>query len=163
MPELQWVAVKVTPHRHGLPAGVWEETELESFKDTGRYLRAGAMRSYLASGPRTLGGHKDCLQEIARRVPKASAWMVESGGIESGILAEIAGPVVSLAVLAGDPAEWKSSLASRLASVDAPILTGGLLPEQLSPHFGGRQSFRLREGEWVTEELLAFVRERLLV
>ena len=163
MPELSWIAVKVTPHRHGLQDGLREETELESEKDSGRYLRAGATRSYLFSTPQTLTEHGDFLREISRQVPEASAWMVESGGIEPGMLAEIVGPVVSLAVLSGDPAEWKPSLASRLASIDALVLTEGLLTEQLSPPFCGKRSFRLPAGEWVTAELLAFVQERLCV
>jgi hypothetical protein len=89
--------------------------------------------------------------------------MVESGGIEREILEEIAGPMVSLAVLSGGPAEWKPSLASRLGSIDALLLTKGLLTEQLSPQFCVKRSFLLPEGEWVTAELLAFVRERLLI
>ena len=163
MPEFQWVAVKVTPHLHGLQDGLTEERELESAKDTGRYLRAGAMRSYLYSAPQTLTGYGDFLREISRQVPAATAWLIESGGIEREILEEIAGPVVSLAVVSGDAAEWKPSLASRLSFIDALLLTKGLLTEQLSPRFCIRRSFGLPEGEWVTAELLAFVRERLLV
>jgi hypothetical protein len=163
MPEFQWVAVKITPHLHGSPDALKEETELESPKDTGRYLRAGAIGSYLASVLQTVGARKDLFREISLRVPETCAWMVESGGIETGIVAEIAGPVVSLAVLSGDSAEWKSSLVSRLASIDALVLTEGLLTEQLSPQFCGSQSFRLPEGKWVTSELLEFLRGRLLV
>lgn len=161
IPEFSWVAVKVTPHLHGLQDALREETELESAKDTGRYLRAGARRSYLVSTPQTLTGYGALLREVWRSVPEASVWLVESGGIEREIREEIAGPVVSLAVVAGDPAEWKPSLALRLASVEALVLSEGFLNEQLSPQFCGKRSFRLAEGEWVTEELVAFVRERL--
>jgi hypothetical protein len=113
--------------------------------------------------PQTLTGYGDLLREISRSVPEASVRLVESGGIEREILEQIAGPVVSLAVVSGDPAEWKSSLMPRLPSIDALVLTKGLLTEQFSPQFCGKRSFRLPDGDWVTAELLAFVRERLLV
>lgn len=163
MPEFQWVAVKVTPHLHDREAGLHEETELESSKDTARYLRAGAMRSYLISASRSSNAiaNAQLLGKVAQLAPVAAAWIVESGGMDAGDLDEIAGPVVSLAILTGRVEEWKPSVLLRLASADALVVTGGGLPEQLSPELQSISSFYLPEGKWVSAELLSFIRARL--
>ena len=161
--EFSWVAVKVTPHLHGLPAGLWEETELDSPKDTGRYQQAGAIRSFLVTRPKSSDstGISQLLEDVAQRAPQVTAWVVESGGMESEVLAKVAGPVVSLAVLAGSVEEWKPSLELHLASMDALVLSGGFAPEQLSQELQNKPSFLLPESQWVTAELVAFVRKRL--
>ena len=162
MPEFQWVAVKVTPHLHDRQAGLREETELDSSKDTARYLRAGAMRSFLISASRSSHAiaNGQLLGKVAQLAPVAAAWIVE-GGVDAGDLNEIAGPVVSVAILRGRAEEWKPSVLSRLASADALVVTGGGLPEQLSPELQSISSFYLPEGQWVSAELLSFVRARL--
>jgi hypothetical protein len=121
MPERRWVAVKVSPHRHGLPPeltpGLTQETEPESQKDTGRYLRAGATASFWI--PAANSYWKDELVELLRE-PSTSSWQ---------------------------------------DCADALVLAGGLSREQLPQELQGMRSFQLPPGEWLTGELLKFVRE----
>jgi len=167
-PELRWVAVKVTPHRHGfgkgLPAGLWEETERESRKDTGRYLEAGAVASFLSVGV-NLPSKDECTKlfgEVSRRVPEATAWMVESGGIDLSGMAEGRGPVLLLAVLGCDVEQWKPASQARLASVAALVLPAAFSQDRLPLELQAMKSFSLAQGEWLSEELLHFVREGTL-
>jgi len=165
MPERRWVAVKVSPHRHGLPPELTpeltQETEPESQKDTGRYLRAGATASFWIPGANSYWKDElvELLREVSRLAPEANAWIVESGRIDRSVLAAVLGPVLSLAVLGADVKEWKPSTSSWQDCADALVLAGGLSREQLPQELQGMRSFQLPPGEWLTGELLKFVRE----
>jgi hypothetical protein len=162
IPEYSWIAVKMSPHVHGLSSGLSEERESNSPKDTGRYLRAGAIGAFFISAPQPSSVEQpDHLRQVAQQAAEATAWMVESGRVDEGVLAQVAGPVVQLAILAGSVETWKPSLSSRLASMDAFVLTGGLLPERFPQRLPSKPIFHLPEGVWVSQDLVAFVRKSL--
>lgn len=153
IPELRWVAVKASPHRHGMQEGVWEETVRDSEKDTGRYLRAGAERSWLVSAvveQRADGAIRDLR-------PEGTSLLIESNQIDSGSIAELGEAVVSLAVLAGPVEDWKPSLAARLAAVDALVITVGATRESLPMGLTGKRTFLLPQGQWVAPDLVRLV------
>lgn len=163
LPEYRWIAVKVSPHRHDLPDGLWEETDRHSEKDTGRYLAAGAWRSFLVSGALSAASMvgSDWLGEAQRRAPEADGVLVESGSDLPAMAAQAGEPVVRLAVLAGLETEWKRSLWGRIDSLDAVVLSAGLTQEVLPPQLRYQPVFRLVEGNWSSSELVDFVRGAL--
>jgi hypothetical protein len=165
MPELRWVAVKITPHRHGIAGTgpIFEEFDSASEKDTGRYLAAGAARALLISG---VGA--DAVEsaltpalEAIRAVPEAGSLLIESNRIEPRLVAKPAEPVFCLAVVAGSEPEWKPSLNRWLAHADALVLTGGVAAEALSSELRRRPVFCLPQDRWVTAGLLHAVRRGL--
>jgi len=161
MPELRWVAVKVSPHVHDLGEELWEELDFRSTKDTGRYLAAGTRRSFLISGVPELRS-AELVTEARSRARLCDAVLVESNRIAAGMVASRGERVVSIAVLAGAEPEWKPSLLDCAGSVDALVLAGGVLPEEFDSPFLRKPVFGLTAGQWSVPELVGFVRGRLL-
>jgi hypothetical protein len=160
LPELRWAAVKVTPHLHGVDGGLWEELDRGSSTDTGRYLRAGAGRAFLISNVSD-EGIPELLMRARNGCAEASALLVESNRVDPGMLVDRGERAVRLAVLSGPVVGWKVSLRGRIDDVDALVLTGGLSLEELPAEVGEKAVFRLAAGQWLSPELLAFVRERV--
>jgi hypothetical protein len=161
IPELRWVAVKVTPHLHDVGEEVWEEIDGGSDKDTGRYLAAGARRAFLiggASESRAAG----LIGEARRGAPECDALLVESNRIAAGVVANRGERVVSIAVLAGAESEWKASLRECVGSVDALVLADGVSAEGFESPFLRRPVFGLAAGQWSVPELVRFVRGKLM-
>lgn len=161
MPEPNWLAVKVTPHLHGVDGGLWEEEDQESSTDTGRYLRAGAAHAFLISNVSD-EGIPELLLRARDGCAEASALLVESNRVDPEMVVDRGERTVCLAVLSGPVAGWKASLRGRMDGADAVVLTGGLSLEELPAGVGEKVMFRLAEGQWLSPELLAFVRERIV-
>ena len=191
LPELGWVGVKVSPHGHGkhgdgtgiklalvyegnsnsgangldrlkreaenstcTDVPVWEEQDPMSSKDTGRYLMAGARRAFLVSGG------ADCLCGIRREA--AESLLVESNRESLESLAGAHEALLRVAVLGGIVTEWKKSLWETVEQVDGVVLTGGFPVEQLPWELRRRRLFWMMPGEWISHELIKFVRGRLV-
>jgi hypothetical protein len=161
MPELRWLAVKVSPHAYVMGQAIWEETDRNSEKDTGRYLAAGAERAFLVSEVQE-GQATTSVAEARARALECDAMLVESNRLVPEVLAKPGEPTVCLAVLAGPEEEWKASLAGFVGRADAVVLTGGLSPEKFASLFGQRPVFSLREGQWSEPDLLRFARGHLI-
>ncbi|WP_263351844.1 hypothetical protein [Acidicapsa acidisoli] len=161
MPELQWMAVKVTPHLHDVGEEVWEELDEGSDKDTGRYLASGARRSFLISGA-SESRAAALIGEVRNCAPECDALLVESNRIAAGVVASRGERVCSIAVLAGTESEWKPSLRECVGGVDALVLANGLSPEEFESPFLRKPVFGLVAGQWLVPELVRFVRARLL-
>jgi len=162
LPELRWGAVKVTPHFHDVDKELWEELDLRSAKDTGRYLAAGARRAFLissASKSRTT----ELISEARNCAPECNALVVESNGIAAGVVANRGERFCSIAMLAGAESEWKASLRECVGNVDALVLAGGVSPEEFESPFLRKPVFALAAGQWSVPELVRFVRGRLLL
>ena len=162
MPEFRWVAVKVTPHVHGVGDELWEELDFRSDKDTGRYLAAGALRSFLISGmseSRAAG----LFREVRSRTVLCDALLVESNRVAAGTVANRGERFCSIAMLAGAESEWKASLRECVGNVDALVLAGGVSPEEFESPFLRKPVFALAAGQWSVPELVRFVRGRLLL
>ena len=157
LPELRWVAVKVSPHLHRDEA-TWEEPDRNADKDTGRYLAAGARRAFMISDS---PDSETSILDALRLVPRSGSLLVESNRIDGALLARADEPVVSLAVLAGAESDWKASLWERFETTDALVLTGGLACEGLPVELQVKPAFRLEDGRWFSPELIKFVRARL--
>jgi hypothetical protein len=160
LPELRWVAVKVTPHLHR-DEEIWEEVDFRSGKDTGRYLAAGAGRAFLVGGV----GVADAAGLVVgarSRAALCDGLLVESNRITAGSVARPGERVVTLAVLAGAEAEWKASLRECVGGVDALVLGSGLDANGFESPFRRKPVFSLGEGHWCVPELVRFVRGRLV-
>lgn len=114
----QWTALKITSHNHDSagvePYALTEETAATA-TDSGRYLAAGAVRSYLlrASGAQ-LGKALSSLKPILNPAGNVI--------IESNRIIDLVQPDLYLLVV--DPAvdDWKASALRNLSSVDAIVV-----------------------------------------
>ncbi len=158
LPELQWMAVKATSHEHAAVAGLWEETDRASTKDTGRYLAAGAARSFLVAGA------QECLAQWVSPAHRGDAggMLVESNRVSMECLAGIGERTMQLAVLDESVWGWKPSLGACVVEADALVLTGGFPVEQLPAELRKKRIFWMVRGSWTSAELILYVRERLI-
>jgi hypothetical protein len=174
MPEMRWTAFKITQFGHGMCSANGEPCDCETAEhtlavseeraggdsgtDSGRYLAAGAERSFWV---RTRQGD---LAEAMPRIRKELA-LVQNAIIESNSILRFLRPDLYLSVL--DPAieDFKDSARYFLDRADAV-----LVPERVlgRPEWKG-VSLKLVEGTpvlamrppvYVTDEILAFVRKK---
>ena len=175
MPEMQWTAFKITQFGHGMcsangepchcetaehTVAISEERECgDSTTDSGRYLAAGAARSFWV---RTRQGN---LSEAMPRIRKEIA-LAENVVIESNSILRFLQPDLYLSVLDPRTADFKDSAKYFLDRADAVLIAEGALGH---PEWKG-VSLKLVEGTpilairppvYVTDELVKFVRERL--
>ncbi len=158
--EFQWTAIKISTHRHGAAEGgapfqLVEETAPGS-GDSGRYLLAGAVRAYwLRTGAAGL--------EPA--VPPLRKILAESGDaiIESNTVLHFVRP--DLVLFVADPAveDWKKSAAELWDRADAVVLIDRGAGTLARAGRAGPPTFIARPPEWVSEQLMAFIRRRRLL
>ncbi len=179
LPEFRWTAVKITQYGHGICSAngeacdcatadhtiaVSEERSRESGTDSSRYLAAGAARSWWV---RTQQGE---LHEAMPRVRKILADAEAGAGnviVESNSVLRFLRPDLALSVL--DPAveDFKPSALRYLDRVDALVVPAGAAVEGgwrgvSGALVAGKRRFEFRAPEYVTSELVEFVRERLM-
>jgi hypothetical protein len=149
-PELGWTAIKLSHH------GCEEQSAPVVFEwgktsgDTGRYLAAGAKKAAMA---RVMPGRViEAIPDLLGLSGSGRNVIVESVGVM-----EFVKPDLFLLVVDPANADFKES-ARRFASRASAVLAhGGELPEFLADAV----VFRIRSGEFVTAEVLEFVRGRL--
>ena len=175
MPEMHWTAFKVTQFGHGMCSANGEPCDCEtaehtvavseervggdSTTDSGRYLTAGAVRSFWV---RTRSGDlADAMPRIRREIAQA-----ENVVIESNSILRFLQPDLYLSVLDPETEDFKESAKYFLDRADAVLVPEGELGR---PAWKG-VSLKLMEGTpvlairppvYVTEEVVDFVRERL--
>jgi hypothetical protein len=159
--EFCWTAVKVTPHVHGLAAAVYEELDLDSQKDTGRYLAAGAKRAFLLEGERSGEILLTSLNDARNRDCSGDGLLVESNRINPELVAGDGERSLCLALLNGTPIDWKGSLLERAARAQALVLTGGFCCDELPLELRRKRAFQMIPGQWSSPELIRFVRGSL--
>jgi hypothetical protein len=175
LPEMHWTAFKITQFGHGMCSANGEPCDCEtaehtvaiseerpdgdSTTDSGRYLAAGAARSFWV---RTRTGD---LAEAIPRIRKEIA-QAENVVIESNSILRFLRPDLYLSVLDPETADFKESAKYFLDRADAVLVPEGNLKR---PEWKG-VSLKLVEGtpvlamrppEYVTEEVIAFVKARL--
>jgi hypothetical protein len=175
MPERHWTAFKVTQFGHGMCSANGEPCDCETAEhtlavseeradgdretDSGRYLAAGAVRSFWVR-TRT-GDLAEAMPRIRRELERA-----ENAVIESNSIMRFLRPDVYLSVLDPGVADFKESARYFLDRADAVLVPEGVLGR---PEWKG-VSLKLVEGTpvlamrpplYVTAEVLAFVRGRL--
>ena len=173
LPEFHWTAVKITQYGHGICSAngelcdcatddhswaVTEERDRRGESDTSRFLVAGAARSLWV---RTRQG---LLAEAMPRVREELA-SAENAIVESNSLMRFLRPDLYLTVLDTATADFKLSAQEFLDRADAVILHDGgdhhaWTNVSLKP-VAGKPLFRIQPPQYVTDELIAFVRERV--
>ncbi len=173
LPEFHWTAMKITQYGHGICSAngklchcatddhswaVTEERDRSGESDSSRFLVSGAERSLWV---RTRQG---MLAEAMPRVRKELA-AGENAILESNSVMRFLRPDLYLTVLDAATADFKPSAQNFLDRADAVILHEGAEEVawsnvSLKP-VAGKPMFRIRPPEYVTGELVEFVRERL--
>ncbi len=175
MPEMHWTAFKITQFGHGMCSANGEPCDCETAEhtvavseervggdattDSGRYLAAGAVRSFWV---RTRAGDlSGAMPRIRKEIQQA-----ENVVIESNSILRFLRPDLYLSVLDPETADFKESAKYFLDRADAVLAVEGVLGR---PEWKG-VSLKLVEGTpvlamrppvYVTEEVVRFVRDRL--
>jgi hypothetical protein len=155
---LNWTAIKITPHEHGLQPeqrfAISEEAEPTGSKDTSRYLAAGARRALLVQA------RPENIQEAMSAIIDQFAG---SGNtiIESNAIVGLVRPDLYLIVLEPSLADFKQSARRRLERADAIVASEGAFSEEVAQELAGKPVFRVTPPTYVSPELVKFVRERL--
>jgi hypothetical protein len=177
MPEMRWTAFKVTQFGHGMCSANGEPCDCETAEhtvavseervggdattDSGRYLAAGAVRSFWV---RTRQGDlSEAMPRIRKEIERA-----ENVVIESNSILRFLRPDLYLSVLDPETADFKDSAKYFLDRADAVLVADGVLGR---PEWKG-VSLKLVEGTpvltmrpplYVTNEVTNFVKDRLRV
>jgi hypothetical protein len=172
LPEYHWTALKITQFGHGMCSadgepchcatdehvwGITEEKDPAGKSDSSRFLSAGAERVWWVRSQQ--GKLAEAMPAIRHRLKGAKNVIFESNSILKFVK-----PDLYLTVL--DPAtkDFKSSAQEFLDRADAVLLHGGDRFEwegvSLKP-VQGRPVFPIMPPEYVTEEMVQFVKERL--
>jgi hypothetical protein len=157
LPEAAWTAVKVSPHGHGSSAGSAEviEQSVADETDTGRFLAAGARRSFLVSAP-----SPDLLAPALGPILAAAANAV----VETNTALEFLHPDLYLLVINPAVGEVKAAALRYLGRVTA-CLVHQTEPvecwrELLAGPLADKPRFPVCPPHYVSPELVAFVRSR---
>lgn len=173
LPELRWTAVKITQFGHGICANgsdcdcatdvhthlIEEESDRSGESDSSRFLVAGAERSLWA---RTKQGRlAEAMPDLRRALGGAPNVIIESNSVMQFLR-----PDLYLTVLDYGTRDFKASARRYLDLASAVILNE---PQGRSPAWEdvslrliqGKPLFRVRPPQYVTPEMVEFVRERL--
>jgi hypothetical protein len=175
LPEMHWTAFKITQFGHGMCSANGEPCDCETAEhtvaiseerkggdattDSGRYLTAGAARSFWVR-TRT-GDLADAMPRIRKEIAQAENVILESNSILRFLR-----PDLYLSVLDPDTADFKESAKYFLDRADAVLVPEGDLKH---PEWKG-VSLKLLEGTpilpmrppiYVTQEIVEFVRKQL--
>jgi hypothetical protein len=150
LPEIGWTAVKVTSDAHNKPAPIWEETAAGEESDTGRYLAAGARRSFLVTA--SDGELGDVVKQVLNEHSSAPAIIFESNRVLCHLR-----PDLCLAAATNLHGSRLPSFALVEEHMDALVEVAG------HDHVieGERMCFHLRSLERVSPTMCAWLRERL--
>jgi hypothetical protein len=180
IPERNWTAVKITQYGHGVCSrdgqpcdcavddqehsyAVTEELDRSGESDTSRFLVAGACRSLWV---RTRQGFlAEAMPRVRRELGRAEDVIIESNSVLRFIR-----PDLYLTVLNPANPDFKASAREYLDFADAIILDqppAGAL--ELAPSWqgvslkpvAGKPVFRVRPPDYVTQEIVEFVRRKI--
>ncbi len=173
LPEFHWTAVKITQYGHGICSAdgepcdcatddhswaVTEERDRSGESDSSRFLVSGAARSLWV---RTRQG---MLAEAMPRLRKELA-AADNAILESNSVMRFLRPDLYLTVLDLGTADFKTSAREYLDRADAVILheeTGNVSWQNVSlKPVAGKPVFRIRPPEYVTAELVDWVRNAI--
>lgn len=168
MPEMRWTAIKISVSGHGMCSGagercdcvnashtvaVTEEMTASSETDSGRFLEAGAVRSFWV---------RMRAENLAEAMPWIRRELERAGNavIESNSILEFLAPDVYLSVV--DPAveDFKDSARRFLERADAVLVREGASCAELRLR-EGTAVLAMRPPVYVTREVVEFVRGRL--
>lgn len=173
--EFEWTAVKITQHGHGICSAngeacdcatadhswaISEERDREGESDTSRFLVAGAVKVYWA---RTEQGRlAEAMPALRKRLQGARNVIIESNSVLKFLR-----PDLYLTVLDPATADFKNSAREFLDRASAVVLHNSSTGDgpawrslSLRP-IAERPIFRITPPEYVTTEIVNFVRERI--
>jgi hypothetical protein len=173
LPEFHWTAMKVTQYGHGVCSNsgdvcdcatddhsfaVTEETDRSGDSDTSRFLAAGASPVWWVRSEQ--GRLAEVIPSIRRRLDQA-----QNAIIESNSLVKFVRPDLYLTILDPATADFKRSAQEFLDRADAIILheSSGIPAWEsvsLKP-VSGRPIFRVRPPQYVTPDIVRFVRDAM--
>lgn len=173
LPEFRWTALKVTQYGHGICSAngelcdcatddhswaVTEEKDRSGESDTSRFLVAGAERVFWV---RTQQGRlAEAMPTVRKRVEGASNVILESNSVLKFLR-----PDLYLTVLDPSREDFKTSAREFLDLADAVILhesDGSSVWKNVSlKPVAGKPLFRIRPPQYVSSEIVEFVRKRL--
>ncbi len=173
LPEFDWTAVKITQHGHGICSAngeacdcatadhswaISEERDRSGASDTSRFLVAGAVQALWA---RTEQGRlAEAMPALRRRLEGARNVIIESNSVLKFLR-----PDLYLTVLDPSTADFKNSAREFLDRANAVILheaPGGPAWQSVSlKPVAERPVFRITPPEYVTPEIVQFVRSSL--
>jgi len=174
LPAWNWTAFKLTQFGHGRCSldgkpchcatddhcyAVTEETDRAGASDTSRFLAAGAKRSFWV---RTEQGRLvEALPAIQRRLAETQNAILESNSILHFIQ-----PDLYITVLDPAAADFKASARTFLDRADAVVLHSPSIGNESQaafplPVMTSRRVFRISPPDYVSEDLIEFVRDRL--
>ena len=174
LPEFNWTALKVTQYGHGVCSAngepchcatddhswaISEERDRAGKSDTSRFLAAGAVRAWWV---RTEQGRlAEAMPTVRRRLAESAHAILESNSIIKFVR-----PDLYLTVLDPDTADFKKSAQEFLNQADAVILHEGRTQTALWQDVSlkpaaGKPVFRIAPPQYVTPQIVEFVRERL--
>lgn len=175
LPERRWTALKISQDEYGICSAkggacdcatddhswaILEERNCSGKSDTSRFLVAGAVHSWWV---RTEPGHfADAMPRIRQILARA-----ENAIIESNSILRFLKPDLYLAVLDPQTADFKASAREFLGLADAVLMheaadSVNQSGKQISPKLAAdRPIFAIRPPQYVTPEIVEFVRNRL--
>lgn len=173
MPELNWTALKITQYGHGICSAdgkpchcatddhtraITEEHDRSGESDSSRFLVSGARHSIWV---RTRQGMLDrAMPDIRRRIAGAENVIMESNSILRFLQ-----PDLYMTVLDAQTADFKDSAREFLDRADAVILRRTDAAPQWNAvsldKVNGRPLFLIDPPNYVTPEIVSFVREKL--
>lgn len=170
LPEFRWTAFKITQFGHGFCTAdgkpcqcqtadscvsISAEHDALSGTDTARFLAAGASRSIWV---RTrMGMLADAMPRIEKELADC-----ENAILESNSILEFLKPDLYLSVLDPSVADFKGSARRFLDRADALLLSSsGQAEEAPGLMLDGTPRFRISSPDYVSDELVDFVRQRL--
>jgi len=175
LPELNWTALKITQFVHGICSAdgkpcdcdtgddhfraLSDERELDGQSDTSRFLVAGAKRSlWVRTRQGRLG---EAMPDIERKIAGAENVIMESNSVIRFLK-----PDLYLSVLDTETEDFKDSAREFLDRADAVILhqaNGRAKWKTVSMDaLAGKPIFRIAPPPYVTDEIVEFVRDRVI-
>jgi hypothetical protein len=175
LPEFNWTALKITQFGHGICSAdgkpcdcdtgddhfraLSDERELDGQSDTSRFLVAGAKRSlWVRTRQGRLG---EAMPDIERKISGAENVIMESNSVIRFLR-----PDLYLSVLSTETEDFKDSAHEFLTRADGIILhqsNGRAKWKSVSmDELAGKPIFRIEPPPYVTDEIVEFVRERLV-
>ncbi len=176
LPEFQWTAVKITQFGHGVCSvngescdcaadehtqAISEEKSRDGDSDTSRFLVAGAARSLWIRTKQ--GWLAEAMPDVRSRLEGAKNIIIESNSVMKFMR-----PTLYIPVLDYNTADFKASAREFLDRADAVVLHTAKHAEALPAWkdvslklLQGKKVFPITPPEYVTQDLVGFVRERM--
>jgi hypothetical protein len=173
--EYQWLAIKITQYGHGICSNhggpcdcavddaehsfaINEERDRSGESDTSRFVLSGAARSLWVRSRQ--GYLAEAMPDIRGEMAKHENIMIESNSVMRFLR-----PDLYLTVLDPNNADFKDSARNFLDRADAVLLhqangTPAWTNVSMRP-VSSKPTFSIREGNWVPDEVVEFVRGKL--